>query len=59
MMNQLFYGILKLRKKLQYYCFTSIAFNNSGTILASGSFDFTVQLWNIDIKTEIATLKGN
>jgi len=28
-----------------------------GTILASGSVDKTIKLWNLDTKTEIATLK--
>ena len=34
----------------------SIAFNNTGTILASGSYDNTIKLWNVETKTEIATL---
>ena len=34
----------------------SVAFNNSGTILASGSNDCTIKLWNIEAKKEIANL---
>ena len=37
---------------------TSVAFNNTGTILASGSWDETIKLWNIETKTEIANLSG-
>ena len=37
----------------------SIAFNTNGTILASGSFDGTIKLWNVETKTEIATLEGH
>ena len=37
----------------------SVEFNNSGTILASGSNDNTIKLWNIESQTEIATLKGH
>ena len=37
----------------------SVAFNNSGTILASGSYDYTIKLWNVESQTEIATLKGH
>ena len=32
---------------------TSVAFNSTGTILASGSEDKTIKLWNIETKTEI------
>ena len=32
---------------------SSVAFNNTGTILASGSSDNTIKLWNIETKTEI------
>ena len=35
---------------------TSVAFNKTGTLLASGSNDKTIKLWNIETKTEIATL---
>ena len=34
----------------------SIDFNNTGTILASGSYDNTIKLWNIESQTEIITL---
>ena len=37
----------------------SVAFNKSGTILASGSDDNTIKLWNIETKTKIATLEGH
>ena len=37
----------------------SVAFNTNGTILASGSSDRTIKLWNVETKTEIATLKGH
>lgn len=37
---------------------TSLAFNNRD-ILASGSIDKTIKLWNLERKEEIATLKGN
>ena len=37
----------------------SVAFNTNGTILASGSDDRTIKLWNVETKTEIATLKGH
>ena len=35
---------------------SSVAFNNIGTILASGSNDYTIKLWNIETKIEIANL---
>ena len=38
---------------------TSVAFNHNGTILASGSWDKTIKLWNLETKTEIATLEGH
>ena len=38
---------------------TSVAFNNIGTILASGSLDNTIKLWSIGTKTEIANLQGH
>ena len=31
--------------------FKFVAFNNTGTILASGSEDETIKLWNIETKT--------
>ena len=34
----------------------SVAFNQSGTLLASGSDDKTIRLWNVEHKTEIAKL---
>ena len=37
----------------------SVAFNNTGTILASGSNDRTIKLWNVESQTEIATLTGH
>ena len=40
-------------------CVNSVAFNNTGTILASGSQDKTIKLWNVESQTEIATLTGH
>ena len=37
----------------------SVAFNPNGTLLASGSRDNTIKLWNLETKTEIATLEGH
>lgn len=37
----------------------SLAFNPSGTTLASGSDDKTIKLWNLNNKQEIRTLKGH
>ena len=37
----------------------SVAFNHNGTLLASGSGDRTIKLWNLETKTEIATLRGH
>ena len=37
----------------------SVAFNTNGTILASGSCDMTIKLWDVETKTEIVTLKGH
>ena len=37
----------------------AVAFNANGTILASGSSDKTIKLWNVETKKEIATLKGH
>ena len=36
----------------------SVVFNNDGTLLASGSSDTKIKLWNVESRTEIATLKG-
>ena len=41
------------------YSVTSVAFNHNGTLLASGSKDKTIKLWNLETKTEIATLEGH
>ena len=41
------------------YSVNSVAFNITGTILASGSDDNTIKLWNIEAKTEIATFRGH
>ena len=38
---------------------SSVAFNHNGTLLASGSYDNTIKLWNLETKTEIATLEGH
>ena len=35
----------------------SVAFNHNGTLLASGSYDNTIKLWNVETKTEIATFR--
>ena len=37
----------------------SVAFNSEGTLLASGSRDRTIKLWNVESRTEVATLKGH
>ena len=37
----------------------SVAFNHSETLLASGSSDNTIKLWNLETKTEIASLHGH
>ena len=37
----------------------SIAFGPGGSLLASGSGDNTVQLWNLDTETLLATLEGH
>ena len=37
----------------------SVCFNQSGTILASGSRDTTIRLWDIKNKKEITTLEGH
>ena len=41
------------------YSVSSVAFNHNGTLLASGSHDSTIKLWNLETKTEIATLEGH
>ena len=38
---------------------SSVAFNNTGTILASGSNDCTIKIWNIETKIEIGNLLGH
>ena len=40
-------------------CVNSVAFNPNGSLLASGSNDKTIKLWNLETKTKIATLKGH
>ena len=37
----------------------SVAFNSTGNILASGSGDNTIKLWNMESQTEISTLTGH
>ncbi len=37
----------------------SVAFNSDGTILATGSDDKTIKLWNLATEQEIHTLKGH
>ena len=38
---------------------SSLAFNYIGSVLASGSFDNTIKLWNVEMRSLIATLKGH
>jgi WD40 repeat protein len=38
---------------------SSVAFSPDGMILASGSFDNTVKLWDVLTGTELCTLKGH
>ena len=38
---------------------SSVTYNNSGAILASGSYDSTIKLWNVEKLTEIATLSNH
>ena len=35
---------------------STIIFNNTGKILASGSYDSTIKLWDVESQTEIFTL---
>ena len=38
---------------------SSVTYNSSGTILASGSYDSTIKLWDVKKLTEIATLSNH
>ena len=38
---------------------SSVNFNSNGTILASGSYDRTIKLWDIETKTEIINFLGH
>lgn len=37
----------------------SVVFNWNGTLLASGAGDYTIKLWNVQTKTEIASMIGH
>ncbi len=37
---------------------TCIGFNDSGTLLASGSADYTIKLWDVATRTVVNTLRG-
>ena len=38
---------------------SSVTYNSIGTILASGSYDSTIKLWNVEKLTEIVTLSSH
>ena len=47
---------IEIANKLERNKITSVSLNNTGTMIASGSKDTTIKLWNIETKTEIANL---
>ena len=61
-LEQLLHGIIQLSvakteiANLKDIKSSSVAFNNTGTILASGSCN-TIKLWNIETKTELPIYK--